>query len=742
MSSNEDDERRSPPRRRSSTPDTPRKRRRLGSLKLDAAGLRKHDLLRRRTVEANYNDEYRELFNEQVTHAASRFHTDESVRYYTKQVGTSTWSPSEQAVFFAALERLGKDDLPGIARAIGTKAETEARDFLLVLQDAAAKHVDAKVTLRDIPAAIELGDACSQTLEEAADALAWYQERFDAEQEQERYGEYWLITPSIAEEIEDAINGSVPSRPASVSGEREPSRYRKGVAGACASCKKSKRKCDRQVPCAQCVKAGTNCVYPKDPPSLVKPDSALERMHESTVGTDVPPAYTSEAPILRAIPEARLLQPEVMLTLSREVFMNRSDDIPSPWPHWSHYISEVATEPSIYRTALNDFHRLVLSVTKRLVQTAIIQATSRMRSQRSRKEKGSYPLIKSRDVYTAIDVLGMKRNGSERWQGVPRRCGLKVTASKLTTQGRRTREVPWGEVESIMGPVSSSSEYVDTSGGPNKFKSRAARSGTPLPMHNLTLSDSDDEVIDVDMVDDDDSDSSEHFTDVEARPPAQRVLQPRDPTGRYATLPPETQADEIPHQVKTLEEFDQEATWHEERVLWDMLGVNSAANDEKAKTGDKVDEVQDPSVGVDEKVATTSCDWRQLMEYRAPWEKYETTMLEAQLLANQKRSNPKLGRSGSRAQSTGSLSGDFSDGSSTTRSRRAGLKSTTEINLHVRGTNAYAALQGVEHTSSDRNNSDSDPKSATPDEDVPTQSIEAGQGEADGYDSESDMDWS
>lgn len=231
MSSNEDDEKRSPPRRRSSTPDTPRKRRRLGSLKLNTAGLRKHDFLRRRTVEANYNDEYRELFNEQVTHAATRFHTDESVRYYSKQVGSSKWSPGEQAIFFAALERLGKDDLPGIARAIGTKAETEARDFLLVLQDAAVKQGDAKVTLRDISAAIELGDTCSEKLEEAADALAWYQERFEAEQEQERYGEHWLITPSLAEAVEDAYNGVASSRPASVSGDREPSRFRKGVAG-------------------------------------------------------------------------------------------------------------------------------------------------------------------------------------------------------------------------------------------------------------------------------------------------------------------------------------------------------------------------------------------------------------------------------------------------------------------------------------------------------------------------------
>lgn len=487
------------------------------------------------------------------------------------------------------------------------------------------------------------------------------------------------------------------------------------------------------------MKAGTDCVYPKNPPSLVKPDPAPGNAHASSIGTGIPLADTIEAPILRAIPEARLLQPEVMLALSREIFMNRSDDVPSPWPHWSHYISEVATEPSIYRTAFNDFHRLVISVTKRLVQTAIVQATSRIRSQRSRKEKGSYPLVRSRDVRTAIDVLGMKRDGTERWRGVPRRCGLKVTASKFTPQGRRTREIPWSEVERIMGSASLSNEQTDTSGGTNNFNSRAARSGTPLPMHNLTLSDFEDEVVDVDMVDDADSDSSEHFTDVETQPPPQRVAQPRDTTGRYATVPPETQADEVLHQLNTVEDFDQEATRHEERVIWDMLGINSAANDEKAKEND---EVQDPSFEVGEKVATTSSDWRQLMEYRAPWENFQTSMLEAQLVANQKRPSPKPGKSGSPARSIGSASGDLSDGSSTTLSRRAGLKSTTEIDLHARGTNAYAALQGVENMSSDRDDSGSDPNSETPHEDVPTQSIEAKKGEADGYDSESDMDWS
>jgi RNA polymerase I-specific transcription initiation factor RRN5 len=217
-------------RRLSSTPDSPRKRRRLGSV-LAPSQLRKHDVLRRHDVEANYNDAYRLLFNEHVTHAASRFDVSAAVQHYSKQVGSVLWSATEQAVFFAALERLGQDDVAGIARAVGSKTVAETRDFLTRLQDAAAAQGDAKLTLRDIPAAVEIGHACNQQLDRAGDALAWYQERLEASQEQERYGDYWLITPSIAEEIEAAVNGVPRSRPASEVVEARPNKSGFGIAG-------------------------------------------------------------------------------------------------------------------------------------------------------------------------------------------------------------------------------------------------------------------------------------------------------------------------------------------------------------------------------------------------------------------------------------------------------------------------------------------------------------------------------
>lgn len=184
-------------RRQSRTPLTPRKRRRIESV--DASRARKHHF------KAKYNDAYRLLFNEDVTRAATRFQPDETIQHYNTQIGSSVWSADEQGLLFAALGRLGRDDVPGIANAIGTKSIPETRELLLLLQDAATKQGDAKVTLRDIPAAIEVGNECVEQLDQAGEALAWHQETFEASQEQDRYGDYWLITSELAEDIETAL---------------------------------------------------------------------------------------------------------------------------------------------------------------------------------------------------------------------------------------------------------------------------------------------------------------------------------------------------------------------------------------------------------------------------------------------------------------------------------------------------------------------------------------------------------
>jgi RNA polymerase I-specific transcription initiation factor RRN5 len=182
---------------------TPRKRRRLESGDLSQ--------VRKSYLQGKYNDAYRVLYNDDVNRAATRFESSaEEHQHYTTQIGASIWSAEEQTAFFAALGRLGRDDLPGIAGAIGTKSIPETQELLLLLHDAATKQGDAKVTLRNIPAAVDVSSECTEQLDVAGEALAWYQEVFEANQEKERFGDYWLITPAIAEKIEDALNPAQP----------------------------------------------------------------------------------------------------------------------------------------------------------------------------------------------------------------------------------------------------------------------------------------------------------------------------------------------------------------------------------------------------------------------------------------------------------------------------------------------------------------------------------------------------
>jgi RNA polymerase I-specific transcription initiation factor RRN5 len=502
------------------------------------------------------------------------------------------------------------------------------------------------------------------------------------------------------------------------------------------------------LPCTSCAKSNTECVYPNDSSNVTNPSSTpITKPNDGDgdgEGVDASGAHAAGTRILLAVPEATLLQPKMMLTLSKDVFMNRSAEFPSHWLHWSHYTSELATEPSIYRTAFNDFHRLAISVTKRLVQTAIIQATSRLRAQRLRGKKGLLPFVKTRDIYTAIDVLGMNRNGSERWRGVARRCGLRVFSSKTTPKGKRRREVPWSEVERIMSSATSpherSATETETSAEPENFRSRAVRSGTPLPMHCLAVSESGEDFENADIADDSDSDDLEHFTDDELLPSAHHTVQGRDDSGRYTSVPPTTVPNTVTHQPDSLEEFDQEASRQEERAIWDMLSLKPASEDGSAKTDD---DLYETDLEMNEKVATVPGDWRQTIDYCPAWEKHKKQVPAAKFISNQKSPSPMPATHATRTYSTASPSGNNSDVSSTSGSRRPARKPPVEVELRARGTNAYAALQRNDPRESYNGNiseSSSDDNEEL-EKDIPAPSIETQHDEIEVESPGSDMDW-
>ena len=412
-------------------------------------------------------------------------------------------------------------------------------------------------------------------------------------------------------------------------------------------------------------------------------------------GRENPPKKEVTAPILEAIPEATLLQPQVMLILSKTLFMNRSPTIPSPWAHWSEYTSDLAQAPAMYRSAFNSFHTLVLSVTKRLVQTAIIQATSRLRSHRQRVKKNSTPLVKRRDVCTAIDILGMKRDGQERWRGVARRCGLRVYDGKWSRYRHNTsrREVPWDEVEKLMTP---SEPLADASVGPQiidsetsgcddgQFKPRAARMGTPLPMENLALSDSDDG-----------SCSSERLPPT----PTNSKREPR-------------------RQAISVEQFDQNASRQEEHTLCAMLDFDSISRDQDSKScegsGDSTEEDE-----TTEEIETHPDDWRSWTEYRPEWDGLDTPISSVQFLANQKPATvPPLPQSDI-ADTICSSSNNDTDVPARASRKASKLEPRQTIELEALDARVYARQQGraTEHLRSRVESSETET-------DVPTQFIE------------------
>lgn len=403
--------------------------------------------------------------------------------------------------------------------------------------------------------------------------------------------------------------------------------------------------------------------------------------------------------------------------------MNRSPDLPSPWPHWSAYASEQVPEPSMMRTAFNDFHALAVSVTKRLMQTAIVQATSRLRSQRRRTKKGVMPFVKTRDVLSAIDVLGLKRNGRSRWTGVARRCNLRVFDEQRTTRFKiKRREISWDQAEKIMSlydaVTTQSAPGMDCFGhssGPEdgEFKQRAARHGTPLPMEHLSLSNSGSDF------EDDEAESDVAISDEEPATPVKE-----DSPDRLKSEEPEGLIQNFARGKQTLEQFDQEARRQEEEALCKILGLPTAVDSKS------LDYEESGSDDEQETLYTNTDDWRKWTDYHAPWEEYQIPVPAAKFVANQKpHATPYVSRANvdSDASSTASQS-----------LRHSKLTRGGAIELQPQSPRNYAAMQGSvfdmqgNALSSDASVSDHEEYA-----DVPAQSIEGA-----GHTHEVDtMDW-
>ncbi|OTA00454.1 myb transcriptional regulator [Trichoderma parareesei] len=115
---------------------------------------------------------------------------------------------------------------------------------------------------------------------------------------------------------------------------------------------------------------------------------------------------------------AQLLHLSKWLELSARMFMNSS----VPANNWN---SIDENPPSMWATTFDDFHSLAVSVTRRLVQTTLFMAMSRIRSKTAIGWK-IRDMVLPQDVEAAISSLNMASKSNEAWIGSARRLRLDV----------------------------------------------------------------------------------------------------------------------------------------------------------------------------------------------------------------------------------------------------------------------------------------------------------------------------
>ncbi|KAF2402040.1 hypothetical protein EJ06DRAFT_575529 [Trichodelitschia bisporula] len=368
-------------------PKTSRKRRRSSS------GISTREYNKKsRQLRGAYSDEYRQLFNSTLADAQDPLSSNRHGTLHTSQIGLTIWTSDEKHVFFAALTRYGRDDIPQIAAAVG-KSQLEVRDYIMHLHDGFTEynylHYDE---LGDpvgaMQAAAEIGEECVGMLEGAAEALAWYQDTWEGKRERERWGEVWMLDGGVAVGIEEEID--------TLRDEEDDDSDSDSESSDSATRPKSKSDLGYGPPDSN---AG-----PATAPGAESSSST------KTLNPQKPPT-----PLLDAIPAASLLNLSTLLRLSSSVFMNSTD----PDHQWTTYSPH---PPSIRATALTDLATLIRSLTTRLVSATLFQAQSRLRATERLGRKWQHvPAVITRDVHTAIAILGEKEDAKAFWAGLPGR---------------------------------------------------------------------------------------------------------------------------------------------------------------------------------------------------------------------------------------------------------------------------------------------------------------------------------
>ena len=279
--------------------------------------------------------------------------------------------------------------------------------------------------------------------------------------------------------------------------------------------------------------------------------------------------------------------------------------------------------PAIRYSALADLHDMVITMTRRLVQTTIFMAESRLRSTES-PVFSPEQVIRQADVKTAISALDMPLNAWQYWIKMPRRTGVKVVEHLLNMKYKYPETLGIDEVEQRLSEIG---KKLMARFGPDSLSSSMENSFGCVDAPGQDGEDEETETEEVEEVEEvvgDDEVLNSRLLPAALRRKAEKLRQQEEKEDKY------------------LEALDIKRSISAEKDLWRMFGcLGDLDKDDPSSQRDTLAAEHAPPIDGDwfgsdeddgvlpkaprrdvvyEMRSRTVEDWRAGLEYRGPWE--------------------------------------------------------------------------------------------------------------------------
>ena len=310
------------------------------------------------------------------------------------------------------------------------------------------------------------------------------------------------------------------------------------------------------------------------------------------------------------LPAAELLDLGSFLKLSANIFMNSSE----PSSNYRSFVPH-SEKPSIMFTAFAELYTLVLSITKRLVQSSLFFAMSRLRATQSSSYAHSR-LVKKADIRVALKAVGMKNNATDYWVQVPRRCRLNVYDQSSTKYSGEVME--YNEIERLLtqGKSAAARKFFRANASEDELTTSMPDKGS------LPESESESE--------------SESEAESECRSLAPSSSSIEDPisssSGSDAATEASALGESFDERLDTyLECSDENKSRIEELRLWKILGVDPPGDFLVDQSS-----VRRRDPGPYRKERDDLDDWREWVDFKPTWEAYDLDGLDSDLIENRR----------------------------------------------------------------------------------------------------------